>query len=155
VVHSGLKAEIAKEVPKLQSAHAILLLNGKFILQLRDNKPHIENPNKWSLFGGKIEKGEEPAGAIRREIFEELFIFPPEYRYLWFKDHLTISANIPARIWFFVANIEEAWDHHVLNEGSDVGSFSIDEIFYLHMVSVMREAIIRFHESIKTDQKAK
>ena len=152
MVHSGIKAEIEEGIPKLQSVHAILPLNGKYILQLRDNKPHIEDPNKWSLFGGEIEKEEEPADAIRREIFEELIISPPEYRYLWFKDHLAIAANIPIRSWFFVTNIEEVWDQHVLNEGSDVGSFSIDEIFNLQMVSVMREAIIRFHESIKTNQ---
>ena len=119
---------------------------------MRDNKPNIEDPNRWSLFGGEIEKEEKPADAIRREIFEELVISPPKYRYLWFKDHLAISANIPVRSWFFVTNIEEVWDQHVLNEGSDVGSFSIDEIFNLQMVSVMREAIIRFHESIKTNK---
>ena len=50
------------------------------------------------------------------------------------------------------AEIEEVWDQHVLNEGSDLGSFSIDEIFNLQMVSLMREAIIRFHESIKTNK---
>ena len=40
-------------------AKAILLERGKFVLQLRDNKPLIDFPDMWSLFGGAIEKNEE------------------------------------------------------------------------------------------------
>ena len=153
MVLSRIKAKIEGEIPKLQSVHAILLLNGKYVLQYRDNKPHIVAPDKWCLFGGGIEKEEEPADTVKREIFEELHIAPPEYKYLWFMDYLPFSAKTPVRSWFFVADVNKVWDQHVLNEGSDVGSFSIDEIASIQIVSVMREALIRYHESIKIDQK--
>lgn len=44
----------------------------RVLFQLRDNKPNIPHPNKWSLFGGGIEQGERPEEAILREIHEEL-----------------------------------------------------------------------------------
>ena len=36
----------------------------RVLFQLRDNKPNIPHPNKWSLFGGGIEQGERPEEAI-------------------------------------------------------------------------------------------
>ena len=47
---------------------------GNIALQLRDDNPTIINPNKWSVFGGHIEPGEDPANAAVREIAEELGI---------------------------------------------------------------------------------
>ena len=48
--------------------------NGDIALQLRDDKPTIAHPNRWALFGGKIEAGEQPKQAALREIAEELTI---------------------------------------------------------------------------------
>jgi 8-oxo-dGTP diphosphatase len=48
--------------------------NGDIALQLRDNKPTIAHPNRWGLFGGKIEEGEQPKQAALREVAEELTI---------------------------------------------------------------------------------
>ena len=44
----------------------------KFILQHRDDKDTIWNPNAWSTFGGAIDKGETPEQAVIRETKEEL-----------------------------------------------------------------------------------
>ena len=48
--------------------------DGKKVFQLRDNKASIANPNKWALFGGGINKQEEPLHAAIRELKEELKI---------------------------------------------------------------------------------
>lgn len=44
--------------------------NGRILFQLRDEKGR--NPNKWGIFGGGINKGEDPTTALVREIKEEL-----------------------------------------------------------------------------------
>ena len=64
-------------------AKAILLERDNFVLQLRDNKPLIETPDMWSLFGGEIEKNEDPQEAMLREIEEELCIKVKDIHFLW------------------------------------------------------------------------
>ena len=44
----------------------------KILFQLRDNKPNIPHPNQWSIFGGGINKREDPKDAAVRELKEEL-----------------------------------------------------------------------------------
>jgi 8-oxo-dGTP diphosphatase len=57
----------------------VMLTNqrGEVLLQLRDDKPGLRYPNMWTLFGGAVEEGENPADAILRELHEELEIAPP------------------------------------------------------------------------------
>jgi 8-oxo-dGTP diphosphatase len=52
---------------------AIILENieGEVLLLLRDNRSTIENPNHWTLVGGKVEDGELPETAAHRELEEE------------------------------------------------------------------------------------
>jgi 8-oxo-dGTP pyrophosphatase MutT (NUDIX family) len=46
--------------------------DGRFILQLRDDKPGIEHPGMITTFGGAAEPGEAPEECARRELAEEL-----------------------------------------------------------------------------------
>lgn len=53
-------------------AGAILLSpKGEFLLQKRDNIPHILFPGKIGLFGGHVETGEKPIETAIRELDEE------------------------------------------------------------------------------------
>lgn len=46
--------------------------DGAVLMQLRDGLPWIAHPGVWSLPGGRIEPGEEPGAAARRELREEI-----------------------------------------------------------------------------------
>lgn len=48
--------------------------DGRIALQLRDDTPDVVNAGKWSIFGGKIERGEKAEQAALREIREELTV---------------------------------------------------------------------------------
>ena len=58
---------------KEQGVSAILInAQGQVLLQQRDDNPAIRYPGHWSLFGGTIEDGESAAGAVVREVREEI-----------------------------------------------------------------------------------
>ena len=59
-------------------AAALLIHAGRYLMQLRDDKPTILLPNHWALFGGSIDPGEDAETAIRRELLEELELHPRE-----------------------------------------------------------------------------
>lgn len=66
------------EGPRLAAANAsaalLLLEDGRYVLQLRDDKPGIWYPGHWGCFGGAAEPGEPPLATLRRELAEELGI---------------------------------------------------------------------------------
>jgi 8-oxo-dGTP pyrophosphatase MutT (NUDIX family) len=53
-------------------AAALLVCDGRYLMQLRDDKPGILLPGHWALFGGSLDPGEDAAAAMRRELAEEL-----------------------------------------------------------------------------------
>ena len=42
-----------------ESVKAVIHLDGKILLQLRDEKPNIYYPGVWGLFGGNVESNEK------------------------------------------------------------------------------------------------
>lgn len=62
------------EIPGIESyrevASSVIMLNGR-VLMLKRPKRCRSFPGKWSLVAGKIEEGETPSAAARREIMEE------------------------------------------------------------------------------------
>ena len=135
----------APKVLGIQSVHAILILDGKFILQLRDNKPTISNAGQWSLFGGKMDIGETPLQAIRREIYEELSIEPAEYRCLWFTDYFAPFEGTIIRMWFYASDVTTVWPGYKLREGQAVRAFRFEQIAGLDMPWVMYQTLEHFH----------
>ncbi len=57
-------------------AAALLVCDGRYLMQLRDAKPTILLPDHWALFGGSIDPGETAAEAMLRELLEELEFRP-------------------------------------------------------------------------------
>lgn len=59
-------------VPSDAVAALLVLPDGRYIMQLRDIKPHIFYPGHWGLFGGAVDEGETEREALKRELAEEL-----------------------------------------------------------------------------------
>ena len=137
------------DAPHIQSAHAVLLLCDKYILQLRDNKPTIAAPGEWSLFGGMKKTSETPLEAIKREIQEELLIQPAEFHYLWFTDYFAAFEGEVIRTWFYFSDVASVWSEHKLLEGQSIGIFYFRDILNFKMPAVMRETFERFHQQAK------
>lgn len=132
-------------IPIIQTSHAILLLSGKYLLQLRDNIPTIAAPGEWSLFGGSLQRGEMPLAGIKREIFEELEIQPLKYKKLWRQDYYLAAKKANISTWFFEADVTVVWDKYKLKEGQAAKSFSFQETINLKMPLIMRAAIERHY----------
>ena len=135
----------AQQVPEIQSAHAILILDGNYLLQLRDDKADISAPGKWSLFGGRKNVEETPLQTIRREVYEELAIESVEFSYLWFDDHYAPFERTVIRSWFFVSDVTSVWPGHKLREGEAVQAFTFEQLEALDISPIMRQTLERFH----------
>ena len=128
--------------PPKEFAHAIVLVNGLYVLQLRDDIPGIAYPGAWSLFGGALDPPEEPEAGVRREILEELDIRPAGWRFLWRVDRFSEFWQRQARHWFFEVDATAEWPAHTVHEGQGAGLFRIDEL-PVSVVPLAREAIQR------------
>src|SRR5215472_2096148 len=73
------------------AAAALLVLeDGRYLLQLRDDIPQIWYPGHWGLFGGAVDPGEDAVAALRRELREELdFEFTEARHFVRFDFDLT------------------------------------------------------------------
>jgi 8-oxo-dGTP diphosphatase len=105
-----------------QVAIAILYQNNKFLMQLRDNFPHIAHPGCWGLFGGHLEPGEVPDVTLQREILEEIGYQLPSFA------EFGIYSNVKVLHHVFHAPLLVELDQLVLNEGWDMGLLTPEDI---------------------------
>ena len=74
--------KVPQQLDFRDAAVAIITLDdGRYLMQLRDDKPGIFYPDHWGLFGGAVDPGEEPEEALRRELMEELRLEAGALRY--------------------------------------------------------------------------
>lgn len=134
-----------REGAEAGSVLAVLLTGGRYVLQLRDTKPEIQDPGVWALFGGRIERGEAPRGALVREIEEELGIHLADCRFLGRLKRDSGGAAPRHPYWVFEADISPFWGRHRLAEGQAVNCFSFEELEGLTIPPFIRELLERHY----------
>lgn len=103
----------------------IILLNknNEVLLLLRDNDAAIPYPNMWDIPGGKVEDGESPEEAVRREMNEEMGLIDLGKINLF---KIYKSENLVDYIFWKRKDIN--LDEIDLTEGQRIEYFSIDRI---------------------------
>lgn len=126
----------------------IILLNrnNEVLLLLRDNKVDIPFPNMWDIPGGKVEVGEEPEFAVRREINEELGIANLGEISLF---KIISSENITDNIFWKRLDINPA--EISLNEGQRIEYFDIARIRKTKLAFNYNEVLESFYYEIVKD----
>jgi 8-oxo-dGTP diphosphatase len=103
-------------------ALAILEQNGKYLMQLRDDKPNIIYPGHWGLFGGHLEPGESADQGVRRELLEEIGYCPADL-------NLIGEHNDAAAIrYVFYGSLEKDLSQLVQTEGMDMAWVTLQEV---------------------------
>jgi 8-oxo-dGTP pyrophosphatase MutT (NUDIX family) len=115
------------------AAAIILDPHGRYLLQLRDDKPAIWYPAHWGLFGGAIEAAEDAEAALRRELAEELG-FAPERVALFGRFVFELfGTSAPRHLYEVRANADELAAMQ-LGEGREMRLFEAGEVLGLKLV---------------------
>lgn len=102
---------------------------GKVLAQLRDDKPGIPFPARWSTLGGAIEDGETPDEAARRELLEETELSPPLRFWRCFEHRFHIrDAAYSVDVYGYVGETDVRAEDICLHEGQRVAFLSRDDI---------------------------
>jgi 8-oxo-dGTP pyrophosphatase MutT (NUDIX family) len=106
-------------------AAIIRLDDGRYLLQHRDDMPHIWYPGYWGCFGGAVEEGEDPKKALWRELYEEIEFKPVKVAYFSRFDFDLGELGLSRfyRIYYVVPMSKAEYDCIVLHEGQAVDAF--------------------------------
>jgi 8-oxo-dGTP pyrophosphatase MutT (NUDIX family) len=125
----------------------IILEDGRYLLQLRDQKPDIFFPGHWGLFGGAVDEGEEPLAALYRELEEELHLKVQNatpFTKLEF-DLTYVGLKRYYRMYYDVQLKNMETEALVLNEGKEMQAFSGKEVLTLNRVTPYDAFALWFH----------
>jgi len=120
------------------AAAALLVLeDGRYLLQLRDDIPQIWYPGHWGLFGGAVDPGEDAVAALRRELREELdFELTQARHFVRFDFDLTpIGLKRYFRTYYEVPVALASFERLVLREGAELRALPGDEALALPAMS--------------------
>jgi len=131
------------------AAAAIIVVDEmSYLMQRRDQKPHIFFPGHWGLFGGAIEAEEDPATALKRELNEELGLdIPGECRFFTdftfdYGQHGTVF-----RRFYEVKIAGSALAHLTLREGAGMRAFPAVELLNMARVVPYDSFAVWMHAS--------
>lgn len=128
-----------------RTASAFITYNNKVLLLHRDNIPTITDPDKWSVVGGGVEKGETVDEGMRREIKEEVNLNPRHLKYL---GRLEMGDH---EVSCYTAKLDddEVADVKLGDEGSEVRFVSYDELKTLPLTKNLQFYLEKYPQSAK------
>lgn len=94
---------IRKSLQREGTSAILIGTDGRLLLQLRDDLPHISDPGKLGFFGGQREDGESFLDCVVREVHEEIgyYLSPERFefigRYLG-PDHMLFGGTLHGEI---------------------------------------------------------
>lgn len=114
-------------------AAIIVVEDGRYLLQLRDDVPRIFYPGFWGCFGGGVSSDEEPTQALKRELREELEFEPDDCAELLSLDFdlRGINGKKHYRHYYIATTTQAECGRFVLHEGAAMKLFTSAEIFAL------------------------
>ncbi len=123
--------DFLRESAASASAAAIIVTDrGRYLMQLREDLPHVSYGGWWGLFGGAIEIGETPEDALRRELLEEINLTVDSVTYLtqiaW--DMRRVGLGIRQRFYFVVQGMEEVLCSLPVLEGAAKAFMTLDNL---------------------------
>ncbi len=108
----------------------IQLDDGRYLMQLRDDRPDIWYPGHWGCFGGAVDEGESPEQALSRELYEELEFRPGQRELLtqFDIDFGPLGMGKRYRAYYMVRMSKEERSAVVLHEGKALDAFSYERL---------------------------
>jgi 8-oxo-dGTP pyrophosphatase MutT (NUDIX family) len=112
-------------------AAIITVEDGRYLMQLRDDIPHIFYPGHWGCFGGAVGPGESGLTALQRELAEELEMpacAAAEFVNLNF-DLSKLGQKQCYRTYYTIEVTESEASAFVLHEGAEMRLFAPNDLF--------------------------
>lgn len=130
-------------------AGAVLLHpDRRVLLQLRDDKPGIDAPDQWSLFGGGMDAGESPEAGMLREVAEEIGFTVRHYR------PLLVFDGWRGRFHIYLAAIDEPLERLTLTEGAGFDYWRVPDILAETRVSDLLRLSLTALEALQRQRAA-
>lgn len=121
--------------------------DGRYLMQLRDNKPGLALRDHWALFGGAVEDGESGLEAVVREIREELTYELPNCK--WFHEAVYVLPRVRKRVvrkaYYLTVFDASDVDRMILCEGAQLKLMSLEELLQLRNIAPWDLATVMLH----------
>lgn len=132
--HPSFLLEGLAPPPDVFIAAAILVSeDGRYLFQLRDDKPNLPLRNHWALFGGEVEPGEDGRAAILREVEEELTYTARECA--WYHEAIYVLPRHHRRVvrkaFYRIPILSADLGTMVQREGADMRLMTLSELVAL------------------------